>query len=550
MVTALAIGQSPRMVLQEEFTSSTCGPCAGANPTFHTWLTAHPDIYTVIFWHCNWPSPGNDPMYLQNTIDNGYRISYYGVNSIPWAIVDGNVYDNVGNQLNWLTIQNRSAVPSPFEITVQHRLNTAEDSIFVTMLVRCTEAVAAPMVAENVVIEKHIHFTSAPGTNGEKDFYNVMKKMLPDKNGTAMAPGYEAGDYTVMEYGWKLANVYTNSELAAICFVQNTQTKEVYQAANSSADEIGMPFDNDAELLSVGNYSTLSCSGKISPVVEVRNNGNNILTGLAIKYRVNGEPESTYNWSGSLPKLGKITLTLPEYTFTPQESNTVQIYTVDPNNATDQYPKNDTASFIITEPAVTHDYMMVTVRTDNAPEETTWDVRAEDGTVIKTGGPYTQTLHMYKDTVYLPTAACYTFTIYDSGNNGICCGNGSGVYFISTSSPSTTIKTGNIFGSKEFTEFSMDWPQGMNDRKENGMAVYPNPFDGKATVSFSTGSQGNVTMSLYDVYGSVVKVIDAGALSSGNHELELSAAGLAPGMYILKVQASGEVFTKKVSIGR
>lgn len=41
------------------------------------------------------------------------------------------------------------------------------------------------LVAHNVVIEKHIHFNTAPGTNGEKDFYNVMKKMLPGSGAPA-----------------------------------------------------------------------------------------------------------------------------------------------------------------------------------------------------------------------------------------------------------------------------------------------------------------------------------------------------------------------------
>jgi len=57
-------------------------------------------------------------------------------------------------------------------------------------------------------IEKHIHFSSPPGTNGEKDFYNVMVKMLPSATGTSLPSSFQVGDYFVLEFAWKLANVY------------------------------------------------------------------------------------------------------------------------------------------------------------------------------------------------------------------------------------------------------------------------------------------------------------------------------------------------------
>ena len=78
-LAVFSFGQSTRLVLHEEFTQTNCGPCAHANPTFHTWLTQNPDVFTEIFYHVWWPSPNNDPMYLQNTVDNGARAGLYNV---------------------------------------------------------------------------------------------------------------------------------------------------------------------------------------------------------------------------------------------------------------------------------------------------------------------------------------------------------------------------------------------------------------------------------------------------------------------------------------
>ena len=79
-----------RMVLIERFTSSTCGPCAANNPTMDAFLQSQdPERITGISFHMNWPAPGNDPMFLYNQSDNTTRRTYYSVNSIPQAFMDG-----------------------------------------------------------------------------------------------------------------------------------------------------------------------------------------------------------------------------------------------------------------------------------------------------------------------------------------------------------------------------------------------------------------------------------------------------------------------------
>ena len=79
-----------RKVLVERFTSSTCPPCASNNPIMDAFLMAqNPDQIVGISYHMNWPAPGNDPFYLYNPGDNTARRTYYNVNSIPQAWMDG-----------------------------------------------------------------------------------------------------------------------------------------------------------------------------------------------------------------------------------------------------------------------------------------------------------------------------------------------------------------------------------------------------------------------------------------------------------------------------
>ncbi|HNQ83124.1 MAG TPA: hypothetical protein PKM34_05735 [Bacteroidales bacterium] len=52
--------QSQRMVLIEEATNASCGPCASQNPAFDNLLNQNRDILTAIKYH--WYFPGYDPM--------------------------------------------------------------------------------------------------------------------------------------------------------------------------------------------------------------------------------------------------------------------------------------------------------------------------------------------------------------------------------------------------------------------------------------------------------------------------------------------------------
>ena len=108
-----------RMMLIEFFTSSTCGPCASNNPIMTAFLLAQdPERITAIGHHMNWPSPGNDPMYLYNQTDNNARRSYYGINAIPAGQFDGLISIPIAyTQANLLSTYNsRKDILSPVSI--------------------------------------------------------------------------------------------------------------------------------------------------------------------------------------------------------------------------------------------------------------------------------------------------------------------------------------------------------------------------------------------------------------------------------------------------
>ena len=541
--------KSQRMVLLEEFTQASCGPCASQNPWIHSLLTANPTKITSINYHVSWP--GYDPMYLHNTEDPSARVSYYGVSGVPHSVLDGNYFSGFPTGWNINTVNARYAMPSPCEIEIQHQLNAAQDTINLVMLIKATATISgAPIVGQLAVIEKHIHYNSAPGSNGEKDFYNVLKKMLPTFAGTTL-PTMVAGDYFVIEESWKHTNVFTVSELAAIGFVQNNQTKEIYQTANSSTNTVTPLYSNDAALLEVTNLAPANCFGMVEPVVTIRNNGQSPLTQTSIKYKVNGSAPMTYDYTGNLGVFEKAKLTLPAYNFDVEDNNVLMIWSENPNGVTDEYPKNDTLKITIPRGYKAVPKVVVQVKTDKAPAEFTWEIRDEAGNLIENGGPYPNQLTIYKDTVDLPINTCYTFHAYDAGGNGLCCDNGIGFVKLYDASGANFF-IANKFGAEAYTQFHVDSYVGVDTPKSNHdlLSVHPNPASDMLYLDLALRATSDVRLSITDISGKICYETDFSSLSSGNHDLSLETSGLVNGIYFLRIETSRDVIVRKIAISR
>jgi len=108
------------------------------------------------------------------------------------------------------------------------------------------------------------------------------------------------------------------------------------------------------------------------------------------------------------------------------------------------------------KPACTNVEMRLT--TDTYPQETSWEVKdSEGGTVF--GGVYPAD-HPDDETTY-STAMClddgsYTFTIYDSWGDGICCEYGDGSYSLSSPPGGKILSSGGPFESSESCGFVCD----------------------------------------------------------------------------------------------
>jgi hypothetical protein len=235
-----------RNVLYEEFTSTSCGGCAGVNPFLDSIIALHFDSSVAIKYHVWWPD-NNDPMYLYNPEQIAVRKGYYLITAIPELEIDG-VYRRMGpEEIRAQMLDryyDRLAKATPVGLSVTDT-RIPGDSIRADV----TLNILSPLPPANYrmrlnVIERHIHYnTPPPGGNGEMDFYDVFRRYFPDSSIGAPIP-IQPGTYNYT-FKYKLDTVWNDSMIYSAVYVQkDDSSKEVLNCAKARHF-----LDNDKQII-------------------------------------------------------------------------------------------------------------------------------------------------------------------------------------------------------------------------------------------------------------------------------------------------------------
>jgi PKD repeat protein len=79
---------------------------------------------------------------------------------------------------------------------------------------------------------------------------------------------------------------------------------------------------------------------------------------------------------------------------------------------------------------------------------------------------------------------------------------------------------------------------------------YPNPFNATTTISYSLLENSNIELSIVDLLGKTVAVLENASKQAGNHKIEFNADGVTEGMYLLQLKAGNNISTKKLIINK
>ncbi len=77
---------------------------------------------------------------------------------------------------------------------------------------------------------------------------------------------------------------------------------------------------------------------------------------------------------------------------------------------------------------------------------------------------------------------------------------------------------------------------------------YPNPFNPTTTFSFELAEPGNVKLSVFNMIGQEVAVLQNNALTAGKHSINFDGSNLASGTYFYRIKTKDQVLTKKFTL--
>lgn len=171
-----------RNALLEEFSSSTCPPCAQLNATFDPILNANtPNSggrVNAIKNQVNWPSPGNDPSYNPHVKD---RVTYYGITGAPTALMNG--HDILSHDQAGIDAGKLEPAFANITATLTEVGGVINGMASITPFV--TVSNPSQLTVHQVLLQGSYNYPGA--STSQKNYYHVMRKMFPSATGSLVA---------------------------------------------------------------------------------------------------------------------------------------------------------------------------------------------------------------------------------------------------------------------------------------------------------------------------------------------------------------------------
>jgi hypothetical protein len=173
---------------------------------------------------------------------------------------------------------------------------------------------------------------------------------------------------------------------------------------------------------------------------------------------------------------------------------------------------------------------VLSLKLDGNPGQVSWKIFNQAGNQLASGGPYSDALANQLITIPLCLPqGCHVFSIYDSGNNGLCCSAGQG-YFQLHNAQGQLLASGSSFGASSSANFCLQAGQASLQASitaspstschdiSNGWAiVFPSGGTGNYSFAWSNGATtqqisglaaGSYQVTVSDGNASIVASVD------------------------------------------
>ena len=535
--------QNKNIVL-EEFTGIHCQYCPDGHRIAKEIQDAHPDNVSLINIHQGgYASPNSGEPDFRTPWGNAIvNQSYSGGNfGYPSGTINRHVFPGRSMATGGGSAMSRSfwavsaneimATPSNVNVAVEASINVQTRVLTVHVEAYYTGNAAQSTNLLNVALLQNN--TKGPQTGGNAgNNYNHMHRLVDLITGQwgEIINTTTAGTFVDKTYTYTIPSSYNSipvvlEDMEVVAYISETQ-QEIPNGNRARPTFTGLTLSNDANLRLIEAIDP-TCTDTVTPVLNIKNQGQTTLTSLAINYEINGTPH-TYNWTGNIPALWDEDIELPDTAFNLQATNNLSVSI--PN---DENNSNNTQSLTFDKAPEGTGTIKIEIMTDRWGNEFSWDIKDSSGNIVESGKN-----HGNSTTVnlrYNIAADCYTVSAYDKEGDGGC-----RITIRDTDGTKLFQVYGN-WGSEKFGQFSSNGILGVSQSHLENVAIYPNPAQNILNIS----NAETADIQVYDILGRMV-------ISKGNISLneELNVSGLNAGAYFIKITKDGNTATRKFIVAK
>lgn len=338
-------------------------------------------------------------------------------------------------------------------------------------------------------------------------------------------------------------NIFTNDQKTRITTIINNAARRSSLKTSTKGTAITL-FANDAELKIESDYclaNVTDCSSLPTPSnkkVRITNRGTSTLSAAILNYNINGGASQSQNWTGFLAQNESAIITLANTNL----NGILNAGIVSANGTTDQRASNNTDTETFSPVNYPFTNYIFTLQRDYWGSETTWELKDGAGIVKYSGGPYTNKAEgsglptLITQNWVLDNNQCYTFTILDSEEDGICCDGGNGYYTIKSADGTVTVKSGTDFGQKDKVFFTASTLGNIDFETTSEIFLYPNPT--KETLNIQI--PGNFGLpnryTINNVLGQIINKKEISKLE----DLSINTSDLSHGSYFITLEKNDQ----------
>jgi len=264
------VGNRTRSVLLEHFTNQSFPGIATIERKLYD--TIYDNLYgrdlSLIQFHTEYNS--FDLLHQQAQNVSNSRVLYYGINNSNQIRINGQSFINRTSELipvapdtvsHLELLDMQMLQDARFKIKL-YPVQIQNGNLTVTADITALQDISADDYAFHVVVTED----SITAVQGHK-LMSVVRNMLPDASGTDLPDTWVTGDLIQHSFNWNFGAIninYKPAQLKVVVFVQNRNTKEVYQVSTSrnlnayngplpnGIDQV--PMEDGAEILDVNLF--------------------------------------------------------------------------------------------------------------------------------------------------------------------------------------------------------------------------------------------------------------------------------------------------------